>query len=425
MINRNAPPPFNVDYKIDVMMARHKTLSNGLPIHYIDAGSQELTKIEFIFFAGTCHQAKPLVASFTNRLLKEGTSKHTAKEIAEIIDFYGAFLEHECGNDTASLTLYSLNKHLSKLLPVFKDVMFDAVFPDDEFEISRSNSIQKHLVRQQKVSEVASAHFGEMIYGRENYYGYKVNEQDYKDLKIEDIKSFYQAHYTLSNAVVILSGKVDEEVLSHMQEFFGKDAYTSSAHHTVTMHTKSSKEKKVFIPQDGALQSAIRIGRPLFSKTHPDFLHMLVVNTILGGYFGSRLMANIREDKGYTYGIGSNIISKIHAGHFYISTEVGADVTQDALKEIYKEIALLRDELVAPEELELVKNYLTGTFLRSIDGAFSLAQKFTGIYFYELGYDYYTKYLQTLKTISPEQIKELANKYFQEEDLYELVVGKM
>jgi predicted Zn-dependent peptidase len=151
---------------------------------------------------------------------------------------------------------------------------------------------------------------------------------------------------------------------------------------------------------------------------------MLVVSTILGGYFGSRLMANIREDKGYTYGIGSNIISKLHAGHFYISTEVGADVTNQALTEIYKEIALLRDELVADEELELVKNYLTGTFLRSIDGAFSLAQKFTGVYFYNLGYDYYTKYIDTLKNITPENIKDFACKYLQEEDLYELVVGK-
>jgi predicted Zn-dependent peptidase len=424
MINRTIPPPFAVDYAVDVLQARHKTLSNGLQLHFVNAGSQELIKIEFYFYAGTSFQKKPLVAGFTNRLLKEGTSKHNAKELAEIIDFYGAFLENDCGNDTSSVTLYALNKHLTHLLPILKEVMFDASFPEHEFDIHRNNAIQKYHIRQQKVSDVASAHFGEMIYGQDNFYGYKVVEADYRNISVADLKSFYQEHYNLSNAVVVISGKVDETVLDLMQEYFGKEEMKGEAKKLSQINTNPAAQKIQYLPLEGAIQSAIRVGRPMFTKTHPDFLPMLVLNTVLGGYFGSRLMANIREDKGYTYGIGSNIIAKIHGGHFYISTEVGADVTNEALAEIYKEIELLRSTAIPAEELELVKNYLTGTFLRSIDGAFSLAQKFTGIFFYQLGYDYYTKYLETLKKISSEEILALANKYLQKEDLFELVVGK-
>jgi predicted Zn-dependent peptidase len=424
MINRTTPPPFTVDYAVDVLQARHKTLSNGLQLHFINAGSQDLVKIEFYFYAGTCYQSTPLVAGFTNRLLKEGTSKHSAKELAEIIDFYGAFLENECGHDTALITLYALNKHLKTLLPILQEVMFDAAFPEDEFEVYRNNAIQKYHIRQQKVSDVASLHFGEMIFGQDNFYGYNVLEKDYKNITINDVKKFYAEHYRLSNAVVVISGKVDDSVLDLMQEFFGNELMQGSPKKSVEVIPHPTAEKQQYLPLEGAIQSAIRVGRPLFTKTHPDFLPLLVLNTILGGYFGSRLMANIREDKGYTYGIGSNVIPKIHAGHFYISTEVGADVTNNALVEIYKEIELLRTTLIPAEELELVKNYLTGTFLRSIDGAFSLAQKFTGIYFYQLGYDYYSKYLEILKTISSEDILALANKYLQKEDLFELVVGK-
>ena len=149
-----------------------------------------------------------------------------------------------------------------------------------------------------------------------------------------------------------------------------------------------------------------------------------MVNTILGGYFGSRLMANIREEKGYTYGIGSRMVSMNNAGYIYISTEVGTNVCDDAVNEIYKEIDKLRNELVSSEELNLVKNYMMGDFLRSADGPFALADKFKKIMFYDLSYSYYDEFVKTVKTITPEQIQSLADQYLNPDDLYELVVGK-
>jgi predicted Zn-dependent peptidase len=423
-MNRALAPEFKTNFDIQFQQAKHKTLSNGCQLHYINAGSQDLVKLDFIFYAGTAYQDKALVASTTNRLLKEGTTKYTAKQIADTIDFYGAFLEEESGNDTASVTLYALNKHLDHLIPLFHDIMFDAIFPENEFETYRTNALQKFYTRQKKVNDVASSKFGEMLYGNDNFYGYKVEEHDYKNLAVDDVKQFYKKFYSLENVVIVASGKIDDSVLDIIQKNFGIQKVNNNNPAKSNIKIGGTNEPKQYKEIEGSVQSAIRIGRLLFSKNHEDFLPMLVLNTILGGYFGSRLMTNIREDKGYTYGIGSNIATKIHGGHFSISTEVGTEVTNLAIAEIYKEIERLRTELVDDSELELVKNYLLGTFLRSTDGAFALAQKFTGIYFYNLGYDYYQKYFDTIKNITAQEIMDLANKYLQENDLLELVVGK-
>lgn len=169
----------------------------------------------------------------------------------------------------------------------------------------------------------------------------------------------------------------------------------------------------------------MRVGRVLFNKTHEDYFKFQVLNTVLGGYFGSRLMANIREDKGYTYGIGSGLNNLVHSGTFFISTEVGADVTQQTLTEIYKELKLLREELIDEEELETVRNYILGQFLRSVDGPFTLADKFKSIWEFGLDYSFFDKYFHAVKTVTPKELRDLANKYLQEKDLIECVVGKM
>jgi predicted Zn-dependent peptidase len=186
----------------------------------------------------------------------------------------------------------------------------------------------------------------------------------------------------------------------------------------------TTKQRTHFIEKPDAIQSAVRVGRLLFNKKDPDYFKFQVLNTVLGGYFGSRLMANIREDKGYTYGIGSGLASLVNGGYFFISTEVGVDVTNNTLSEIYKEIKLLREQPVNNEELETVRNYVLGQFLRSVDGPYSLADKFKAIWEFGLGYDYFENYFKAVKTITPKEIQELANKYLQEEDLIELVVGK-
>ncbi len=424
-LDRKKAPEFKQVDRIDFINPIEKVLDNGIVLNYLNGGSQDILKIDFIFNAGVWTQPKALVAGATNNLMKEGTKSYSAFEIAEGIDQYGAFLEMDNSFDESSVTLYTLTKHLDKVLPLVKEVICFPAFSQKEFNIYKNNAIERFNINLEKGSFVARKEFSALIFGMENPYGGNVSLSDYENLSLEDIKVYHQKNYQLSNCKIVVSGKVNDTALASINTAFGKDKTTLNS--TPTKETKAhhSSEKNRFILKENALQSAIRIGRLMPNKLHPDYFGLQIFNTVLGGYFGSRLMTNIREDKGYTYGIGSGILSLKNGGYFFISTEVGADVTKDALKEIYKEIDVLTKELVPQEELDLVKNYMLGQFLKSCDGAFNMASLFESVDNYDLKYDFYDKYIDTIKNITPKTLMELGAKYFMRIDLKEVVVGKV
>lgn len=425
-LNRKLAPDFKTIEKIEIPHAFAHTLDNGIKVYTIDSGSQELTKLEFIFKAGMFYQKIPLQASAANNLLETGTKHYSANELSDNIDYYGSFFECAVDQDYASLALYSLNKYLDKSLHYVEDIIKNPTFPKDEFDIYLSNKKQKHLVNSEKVNVLARRRFSELLFGEKHPYGISVTNEDFAQLSLESVIEFYQTFYHSGNCTIIASGKLSKDLIDTLNRFFGKDHWGHVQPIPVPeVNKETSTQQKHYIHKSDAIQSAIRVGRLLFNKKDPDYFKFQVLNTILGGYFGSRLMANIREDKGYTYGIGSGLASLVNDGYFYISTEVGKDVTKDALNEIYKEIRLLREELVDTEELETVRNYVLGQFLRSVDGPYALAEKFKAIWEFGLDYDYFDKYFAAVKTITPEEIKSLANQYLQEQDLLELVVGQI
>jgi zinc protease len=206
--------------------------------------------------------------------------------------------------------------------------------------------------------------------------------------------------------------------------YFGDDRWKQKKEIKVPQYKISTaRTRENLIVKEKVSQSSLRIGKILFNKTHPDFHGLQVLNTLLGGYFGSRLMTNIREDKGFTYGIGSALVSMHHSGYFFITSEVGVDMCNRAIEEIYHEIKKLRTQKISKNELDLVRSYMTGNFLRSIDGPFAIADRFLGIYEYGLSYDYYDRLINTIKTITPTQLAELSEKYLREDSMIELVVG--
>ena len=425
MIDRTTAPEFKTIDKIDIIKANEQFLDNGVPVYTINAGSQELTKVEFVFTAGMYYQNRTLLASTANTLLEAGTTKRNALQLSEHIDFFGSFLELEVGQDYASITIYSLNKYLNESLAFVEEILKDSVFPQSEIDIHLANKKQKHQINSQKVSHLARRKFSELLFGAQHPYGIDAKTEDFDTLKQADILNFYKNHYSFKNCFIVVAGNLPKDVLSVLNTHFGKDNWGSaSLTKSIPVAINTTKQQKHLVEKSDAIQSAIRVGRVLFNKTHEDYFKFKVLNTILGGYFGSRLMANIREDKGYTYGIGSGLTSLVKSGYFYISTEVGSDVTKNALEEIYKEIKLLRDELVSTEELETVRNYILGQFLRSVDGPFALAEKFIGVKEFGLDYNYYSNYFASVKNVTPKDLRDLANKYLQEKDLIECVAGK-
>ncbi|MBS1647237.1 MAG: insulinase family protein [Bacteroidetes bacterium] len=425
MLNRTQAPDFKTIDAIPIQQAEHFVLDNGIPVHTINAGSQDITRIEFIFRAGIYYQDAPLIAGAASSLIENGTATYNANQLSEGIDFYGSFFETSVGQDYAYLSLFSLNKHLASTLVYVEDIIKNASYPQEEINTHLTNKKQKFLTLSQKVSTLAQREFGGLLFGKKHPYGLEVTLEDFSNTPREKINAFYRKHYTHAHCTLLVAGKLPANLKDLLNTHFGKEAwgapsdilkkYPEAQGTTQTIHFLEKKE---------AVQSAIRIGRRLFNKRHPDYFLFQIANTILGGYFGSRLMANIREDKGYTYGIGSGLSSLVHDGYFYISTEVGSEVTEAALSEIYTEIDILQNQLVPNEELKIAKNYMLGHFLRSIDGPFSLADKYRAIWEFGLSYDYYETYFNAVKQATPEQIREIAQKYWQKKDLIELVVGK-
>ena len=425
MLNRTQAPEFKTIDKIAIQQAQRFTLDNGIPIYTVDAGSQELTRIEFIFKAGIYYQDAPLVASATCALIENGTVKYSANQLSDSIDFYGSFFETSVNQDFSSLALFSLNKHLESTLVFIEELIKNAIYPQEEINTYFTNKKQKFLVGSQKVDVLARRKFSELLFGKLHPYGLEVKAEDHDTIKRDSIVRFFKKYYAHSNCTIIVAGKLPANIAQILNKHFGKEKWgTATSVEKAYISAQTTTQNIHYIEKADAVQSAIRIGRRLFNKTHPDYFTFQVLNTILGGYFGSRLMANIREDKGYTYGIGSGLSSLVHDGYFFISTEVGANITKNALQEIDKEIEIMQNDLVADDELETVKNYILGQFLRSVEGPFALADKFKGVWEFGLNYSYYDTYFDAVKSVTSQQIRDLSGKYLQKKDLIELVVGK-
>lgn len=418
-LNRKAAPDFKEIDSINFQLPQVSTLDNSIPYIEYNLGSQELIKIDLVFRAGTKYQSKPLQAAFTNSMLNEGTTHFNSLEIANKIDFYGAFLETDVNSDFATVSLYVLNKHLDDVLPMLKEVVTLSNFPEQEFEKKIKIKKQKFIINQEKVETLASMAYSNTVFKGTKYANHTTLDS-FDKLTHQDCITFFENHYQMSEMDIFVAGKVDESVKKKINELFGKDSLT----HTVPkfdVGINTYLPSFQFIEKAKAIQSSIRIGRPLISYDHPDYNKLKVMNTIFGGYFGSRLMANIREEKGYTYGIGSVVMAKENMGNLIIYTEVGTDVTQPALDEIRKEITLLQTKKVGEEELFKVKNYLLGSLLQNTDGVFEQLERYKTLYYYNLPNNYYSQYIDEVRATTSEEIITLANTYLN--DLSFVIAG--
>lgn len=424
MINRTLAPSFREVDHIEFIRANPFVLDNGLKAYQIYNPHQDLVRIEFIFKNVAWNASKSLQAFAANSMLNDGTSELTSAAIAEKIDYYGAFLQNEYTLDYSAVTLYTLNKHLASTLPIIKAILTDAVFPEAELEIFVHNQQQKLGVNLQKNDFVARRNFNQALFGN-SIYGHTTTPEDYHLLTQNDILAYYKEAYRPVNCTMILSGKITDVTQKLLNDYFGTEPVTNSLVSRNVFKFEKGKGQVHFTEKEDALQSAIRIGQISVNRKQADFAGLQILNTVLGGYFGSRLMANIREDKGYTYGIGSAMVSLENSGYFFIASEVGTEVCNATIEEIKKEIAILNQQPVPADELTLVKNYLLGSMLGSLENAFSHADKFKNIYFYGLGYDYYTRYIETVKKITSEELLGLANKYLDFDAFEKVVVGKL
>jgi predicted Zn-dependent peptidase len=398
-------------------------LDNGVEIIYVEAGAQDVLMVEWVFDAGNWYDDQKQIASTTNFLLKNGTSRKSAFELNEEVEYYGSFLNRNCYNETATITLHTPTKQLKHLLPVVREMITDAVFPEEELGVYVTNTKQKLQVNLKKCEYVAGQLIDAYLYGEKHPYGVYSKPEDFDSIQREQLVRFYEQYYQNGRCIIFAAGKLPPDFTSMMSSLFGDLPIKPRVPVTKTHLRQPATEKKYRIINDTeGVQGAIRLARPFPDRKNPDFQKFLVLNTLFGGFFGSRLMSNIREDKGYTYGIYSYLQNHLQEAAWVISTEAGRTVCEDAIKEIYHEMQVLKEEMVDEEELQLVKNYMIGSTLGDLDGPFHIIARWKNIILNGFDEKYFYRGIDIIKNITPEELMQLANKYFMEDEMYELVV---
>ncbi|NMM48676.1 M16 family metallopeptidase [Marinigracilibium pacificum] len=419
MLDRTKAPYINDLVQQDIIRAQEAFIFEKTPVFFVHSDNQEALKIEIITDSGSKSESVPAAASTTLSLLNEGTTSRSGSEISEGFDKLGAFTDFNNTSDRQHISCYTLERFFPECIEMLSDVWLNPAFPEHEIERYQSQKAEQIAQQRKKNQYKAAEIFKNSLFGLDHPYGRTVGPEELKAVTRQDLIDFHPTMYR--NPIILLSGKITDRVLSSLQDHLKKIPVQK---HTNTPLPKGNQTTgQIVIDRPESLQSSIRMGLPVIDRGHEDYYKLVVTNEIFGGYFGSRLMKNIREDKGYTYGIHSRLMHLEEAGYLIIGTDVVKDKTSDTLIEIKKELEILSTENVPDSEFRTVINYLKGNFISSVNTPYALTDKFKSIYFFGLDYSFYDEYFTNLDKITPEDIKSTVNKYLLNDQWTEVIVG--
>ena len=420
-MDRTVFPKIHSIEHVDMLDPDQLVLPNDVRLFAFSGISEPVIQMEFTFAAGARFSNHPLVSKLTLDLLLEGAGGKSALEVMNALDELGAYIQTSAGKTRSSLVVYSTIRNLEPVLDIVQTILESPNLQQSDFEILRDNDKQSYVVDSEKVSSLARREFATRVFGGHPF-GNVTRLEDFDSVSVDQCKAFYQAHISGRGMTVFAAGAIDEEVAVLLENHIGQWRF-SALEATDIQSVNPPSAAHYNVHKEGAIQCGIRMGTTSINREHPDFVGLQVLMTVFGGYFGSRLMMNIREDKGYTYGIGAGLVSYGDTGLIYVATEVGAEYEENTFKEIYSEVNMLRTDLIPEKELNLVKNYMKGSFVRSSDGAFQMMERFKMVHFSGLDLSYYDRYLATLTAISSQDLLVLANRYLRHDDWVKISAG--
>ncbi|MBR2195638.1 MAG: insulinase family protein [Salinivirgaceae bacterium] len=421
-LNRTKAPDFHRIDNINIPKTEFGLLSNKIPFHVLSGGSQELSYIALTFNAGTITSNQLLVASITNAMLIGGTKKHSASQIADTFDFYGAEIRTDSNFDHAVIALFCLNKYLEHLLPLFCELITESAFPDSELESVIAEKKHKLIVNKEKTGFLANGAMHKLTFGSHPY-ARRAEPADYDKITRNTLVGFHSSQYHAGNCHLLAIGCITDAVMSLIDKTIGNLPVKEKTEIQFATLAPTAKNATEIIKKKNAVQSSLRMGMQTIRMNHPDYHKLNILTTILGGYFGSRLMKNIREEKGYTYGIYSVMQPYLQSGLLRIAGEIKSGYAMQVADEVRREMQNLKDKLVSDSELELVRNYMMGEMLQTFDGPLSSIDAVEKAIDMEVGIDFYDKEQQEIMSIKPIDIQEIANKYFDLDKLTVAIAG--
>ena len=421
MLDRSVAPAAYPVEKVLFPTPSQYTLTNGIVVWVVSAGEQDVFKFELSTKAGAIHSPLAGLAGMTASLMKHGTSSSSAQAIHQAFDFFGAFWDIQASLDHGTFTVYGLSKHFTSLIPLVSEILQEATFPAEEVEKELEIERQKTKLNWDKTSYAAGQKFRSNLFPNDPYGRFTVAE-DFKALDQQTLVNQYKMTWASQKPVIFLSGKISDQQIAYLDQTLGQIQFSSPSL-IIPSLTTAAKPSRIKEEKEGSVQSSIRFGLPAISRNHPDYFHFSVMNTVLGGYFGSRLQKNIREDKGFTYGISSSLAPYPRGGYWVVGTDVNGENVEATLAEIKKEIQMLQNDLVPHQELDIVKSYLMGSFTGELTQAFDIAEKVRVIQLDGLAPDFYDQFQDSIQNIQAQDIRDMATKYLNLDLMHEVIVG--
>lgn len=397
----------------------HHVLASGIDVYYKEEPSSEAFKIELLTKGGYANARSAALCSIANKSLLEGTTSFPGKKLIDQIDGMGSFAEATPSFDHSLITVFGLSRFFDRTVQILAEIIYQPEFNEANIEHLKKKELNRLKLNLEKGSYISSVNLRKALFGEAHGYGKSLSPEEIANVSVSDIVKFHKAK--LCDFSIYISGQLPPDFISKLDSSFSRvERESLPGNGSITEHTPAD----VRYSNPKYIQSSIRLGKRLFNRTHPDYFKFVLTNEILGGYFGSRLMKNIREEKGFTYGIYSGLYSLNKEGYFSISTDVNGEHEQATLEEINKEIITLQRELVKPEELETVKNYLLGTFINSFSTPFAHIDKFKTLNEQGLPFSFYNEYVKEISKTTAEDILTIAGEYLDTDSLISSIAGK-
>ena len=421
-LDRSKAPQFSLPTEFALPAPQQFQLGTGSSVFYFPTPGIEAVKLEVI---GTSSRSvlpnsQALIPSFTLQMLQEGTTQSTAQQLAEFFDYHGAEVYPTLSYTQEGLSLLCIKKYLPTILPIFISLFSEALFPEENLAKRKSQRALSLKLDQEKPSSRAGQLFKKGLFGPEHPFGQEITEAHISEITPALLQAYYQDHLW-KDCSLFLSGDFKtqelEQLLATMEQLPLKQGAKKQALPTPAATAFLLEDR------EDAVQSSIRLGAWSIPKSHADYPALAVFNTLLGGYFGSRLVKNIREDKGHTYGIHSSLVEWDQYAYWVIAADVKKAHQEEVFAEIDKEIQILHTVLASPEEIEILRNYLIGQLFTKFSSPFDLIDQFKGVYYAGLDFSFYEKRFETLKKFTAADLLSIGNRYFSSSDRVQVRVG--
>lgn len=419
MINRQQAPDTPAFLPLRLPNVTKLQLCGDTPLTILHNASHPLIALHITFYAGNWYASQAGIAYLTAKMLTKGTSTQSADMIAQTIEHYGGRISLSHGNDLLYLTLSAPDQYITRLFPLLIALLTESNFPVAAFDKLSKRTHEKINQHQANPQTYASQKIREAVFGDNHPYGAILDHEKLNKIGAADLKAFFNDK-CWQQAEVFLNGNVTPPIIAALDKAFSA---VSPKPLIPTHHQPQPTKKQHKLTRANSVQSVIHMGHPTITPAHPDYIPLYITNRLLGGFFGSRLMRNIREDKGYTYGIHSYIDTMQHHGFWGLSTAVHQDHTQATCAEIAKEINHLKEELVTQEELNILKSYLTGELLGCFEDFSASVYRLENLYMHHLDLHYYHRLYEAIQHITPITIQQTAQKYLGPADLHQVIIG--